>query len=248
MKTLIILHGWGSSKEKWQKVKENIEKEGFKVLIPDLPGFKTETRLNKTWNLDDYVEWFNDFLRKQEEIHPELAEGFFLLGHSFGGRIGIKYTAKYLQKVSGLFLVSAAGIKKKPSIYKKIILKGAKTTKVLKIEEMPLIKGFWQFIRKIFYCYILRKTDYFKTSGYLKETIKNILEEDLTFLLDTIKVPTFIIWGKKDKITSPKDAFLMKEKIKSSQIEMLDGVGHAPHLEIPEKLSQIILKFLKKNY
>ncbi len=38
--TIIILHGWGSSKEKWQEVKENLEKQGLKVIVPDLPGFK----------------------------------------------------------------------------------------------------------------------------------------------------------------------------------------------------------------
>ncbi len=246
MKTLIILHGWGSSKEKWQKVKENIEREGFRVLVPDLPGFKLENRLKKNWNLDDYIEWFKDFL--QGNVSFETNDGFFLLGHSFGGRMGIKYASLYPQKISGLFLVSAAGIKKRPSLYRKILLKGARTMKNLHIEELPLLKGFWQFLRKVFYCYILRKTDYFRTSGYLKETIKNILDEDLTSYLNKIKIPTFIIWGEKDKITPVEDAFLMKKKIKKSEINLLNKIGHTPHLEVPNKLSQVILEFIKENY
>jgi len=236
MKTLIILHGWGSSKKKWKKVKENIEREGFKVLVPDLPGFGSESELNKTWDLDNYVEWVKKFSQGEEK--------FFLLGHSFGGRIGIKFSVNYPEKIEGLFLVSAAGVKKRPSISKKILLKGAKIIKRLKIEEAPLVKGIWQFARKIFYCYILRKTDYYQTSGYLKETIKNVLEEDLTSFLEKIKVRTFIIWGKKDKITPVSDAFLMKEKIKNSKIEILNNIGHTPHLKCPDKLSEIILKFL----
>jgi len=32
MKTLVILHGWKSSKERWQKVKEEIEKSGIRIF------------------------------------------------------------------------------------------------------------------------------------------------------------------------------------------------------------------------
>ena len=248
MKTLFILHGWQSSKEKWQKVKEILEKEGIRVIVPDIPGFKPETRLNKTWNLDDYVEWFKDFLFKKRTTYPELREGFFLLGHSFGGRLAIKFATKYPQKIEGLILVSAAGIKRN-SFSKEFLGLGAKVAKDLKIEEVPVIRDFWQLFKKFFYRYILRKTDYLEAKGALKETIKNILDEDLTPLLDKISVPTLILWGKKDKITSLKDALLMKEKIKNSKLKILERIGHNIYLENPEllaqKVSHFILKFAK---
>ena len=89
MKTLIILHGWRSSKERWQNVKQNIESSGIKVIAPDIPGFKPETALREPWNLDNYVEWFKGFLAEQR-----ISGQFFLLGHSFGGRILIKFSVK----------------------------------------------------------------------------------------------------------------------------------------------------------
>ena len=245
MKTLVILHGWQSSKEKWQKVKEILEKEGIKVIIPDLPGFKPETTLTKTWNLDDYIKWLKDFLFKKRTTCPELAEGFFLLGHSFGGRVAIKFAEKYPEKLKGLILVAAAGIKKKPSLFGKILSWGGKLVRKLKIEEIPLIKTFWKLFRKFFYCYILRKTDYFQTSGFLKETMKNILAEDLTPLLERISVQTLILWGKKDKITPLKDALLMKEKIKNSRLEVFEKIGHSLRRESPELLIQKIKEFIK---
>ena len=227
MKTLIILHGWQSSKEKWQKVKENIEDEGIEVVIPDLPGFKPETELPKPWSLDDYVEWLNNFSQGREK--------FFLLGHSFGGRIAIKFASKYPQKLYGLILVSAAGIKKEKPAISKIA---------------PILRNFsflpgYNFFRRFFYCYILRKTDYLETSGALKETIKNILEEDLIPFLKEIRVPVLIIWGEKDKITPLSDAYLMRKEIKFSQLEILNGIGHTPHLENPELLAEKIKEFIK---
>ena len=38
-KPFLILHGWGSSSEKWQVVADEIAKKGFKVIVPDMPGF-----------------------------------------------------------------------------------------------------------------------------------------------------------------------------------------------------------------
>lgn len=237
MKTLIILHGWQSSKERWREVKENVENNEIEVIVPDIPGFKPETELKKPWNLDDYVEWLKDFSQDKEK--------FFLLGHSFGGRVAIKFAIKYPQKLFGLILVSAAGIKKEPTLAGKILGRGAKTVKTLKIEEMPQAKVFWQIFRKLFYRYILRKTDYLEASGFLKDTIKNILAEDLTPLLGRIGIPTLIIWGEKDKITPLSNAYLMKKEIKFSELQILSKIGHTPHWENPEFLAQKIKDFIR---
>jgi len=241
---LIILHGWQSSKEKWQKVKEELEKEGIEVIIPDLPGFKPETTLKKPWNLDDYLNWFINFIEQKKKNFPLSKERFFLLGHSFGGRIAIKFASIYSKEIRGLILVSAAGIKKKPTLFRKILIRVAETVKKLKIEEQSQLRGLWQFFKKCFYRYILRKTDYLEAQGALKETIKNVLAEDLTPLLDKISVSTLIIWGEKDRITPLADAWLMAEKIKNSRLEILKNISHTPHLEDPEFLAQTIKKFV----
>jgi len=41
-----------------------------------------------------------------------------------------------------------------------------------------------------------------------------------------------------------KYAGIFKEKIENSKLEILPKIGHSPHLENPEKLSQIIINFL----
>lgn len=237
--TLIILHGWQSSKEKWQRVKEDIEKSGIEVLVPDLPGFKSELALEKGWNLDDYIDWFNSFSKDLEK--------FFLLGHSFGGRIAIKFASKYSERIKGLILVSAAGLKPKKNYYLEILTFPTRVEILKRIFSLPILSNFYSLLREIFYRYILRKTDYLKAKGAMKETFKKIIEEDLTPLLAQIQTPTLIIWGNKDKITPLKDAYFIKEKIKNSKLEILENVGHAPHLETPEKLSETILRFLESR-
>ena len=239
--TIIILHGWDSSAKKWQAVKQGIEKQGIRVIVPDLPGFKQETELKKPWNLDDYVEWFRKF---SEEACPEPARKF-LLGHSFGGRIAIKFAAKYPERLKGLILVSSAGIKHKPSLINLIFSSGVKKVKFIFL-KIPLLKNLFPVLRKIFYKYILRKTDYINAEKmpYLKETFKNIIQEDLFPYLSQIKIPTLIIWGEKDKITPVSDAYLMNKKIQNSKLEILKNIGHAPHLKTPEILAKKITNFI----
>lgn len=231
---LIILHGWGSSKEKWQEVKENLENQGLKVIVPDLPGFKKETKLKNPWNLDDYIDWFKEF-------SSEISEPFFLLGHSFGGRMAIKFAAEHPEKLKGLILVSAAGIIPKKSFSPSFISKMAKAGN--KFSFLP----FYSFFRKVFYRFILRRTDYIKSEEIpnLKETFKKIISEDLISYFSKIKTSTLIIWGEKDKMTPLSDAHLMNEKIPNSKLEILKNIGHSPHRKAPKILAEKILNFVK---
>ena len=245
--TIIILHGWGSSKEKWQAVKENLEKQGLKVIIPDLPGFKKETKLKNPWDLDDYVDWFKNKYETQphlKEIEPRKDHRFFLLGHSFGGRIGIKYAAQHPEKLKGLILVSAAGIKPKRNLQSRLISAVARFGQ--RFSSLP----FYFSARKVFYRFILRRTDYIKSEEIpnLKETFKKIIAEDLTDYLEKIKTPCLIIWGDKDKETLLADAYLMNKKIPNSKLEILKNIGHSPHRETPIDLANKVVNFIKQNF
>ena len=247
METLIILHGWQSSKEKWQQVKEKIEEKGIRVLCPDIPGFKPETELKEPWTLENYIDWFLDYVKQSELEDPEITDGFYLLGHSFGGRMTIKIAANSLFKLKGIILVSAAGIKRSTKIHVELMGLLAKIIKAFKLGDAPLTKNLYNFLRIFFYRYIIRKTDYLNAKGNLNQTIKNILAEDLKDRLGHIKVPTKIIWGNKDKYTPVSDAYFIKKNIKNSEIEIFKNINHTPYIECPEKLAESIVKFVKKE-
>lgn len=230
---LLILHGWGGSSDSWIKVQRILAENGFKVICPDLPGFGKSETLPEPWTIKDYSDFILDLFGKFN------LQRVFLLGHSFGGRIAIKFTALYPLKIKKLILVSSAGIKYEKTFWYFFI------SVIAKIGSKFSFLPFYSFFRKIFYKYILRKTDYLEAKGVLKETFKKIIEEDLRIYLPQIIVPTLIIWGKEDKFTPLSDAYLMKEKIKNSKLEILEKIGHTPHLENPQLLSKKIIDFLK---
>ena len=234
---IIILHGWCSSKEKWAKVKENLEKEGVKVIVPDLPGFKEETKLSQPWSLDNYVEWLENLIEDKIKA-GNLSEPFFILGHSFGGRISLLFASKHPEKLRGLILVDSAGILS-DDLKKRAIARYAPSLK-----KLSFLPGY-RFFRKVFYKFIIRKTDYLYVDGALKETFKMTIERDLTPILSRIKTETLVIWGEKDKTTPLSHGKLMNEKIEGSKIEILRGVAHNPYLDCPEILAGKILDFIK---
>jgi pimeloyl-ACP methyl ester carboxylesterase len=225
---ILILHGWGSCAKNWSRVKELLENQGYKIYLPDLPGFGQNSSLSKPWSIDDYVAWVKEYSEKQN------LSQFFLLGHSFGGSLAIKFSLKYPERIKKMFLVASAGIRKK-TIRKKILGRISKFFKIFSF--LP----FYSFIRKIFYKFIVKKSDYPYLSETMRETYLNIINEDLSGLLFQVTVPTIIIWGEKDDVVSLKEGQFINQNIKNSKLLIIPGANHDLERKAPEILVQKIL-------
>ncbi len=235
---ILILHGWGGSSNSWVGVGEILAREKFKVIIPDLPGFGKSKTPPMPWSVTEYAKWTIEFVNLQD------LKEFFLLAHSFGGRVAIKLATQYSKKIKKLIFCAAAGIKPKPEIETKIIFWLTKIGNLI-FTPKPL-KRLKDAARNLFYIF-LRHKDYVKADGTMRETIKKVLEEDLLPELSKIETKTLIVWGEKDKIVPLKYAYIFKEKIKDSELKIIPKIGHTPNLEATEKLAQLIINFLKGN-
>ena len=52
--------------------------------------------------------------------------------------------------------------------------------------------------------------------------------------LHRIKTPTMIVWGEQDRIIPTAYAAALKDLIPGSEVQMIAGCGHMPHVEKPE--------------
>lgn len=233
---VLVLHGWGGSSDSWKKVVEVLSNSGFLVIIPDLPGFGKSRTPPKTWGVSEYAECIDNFAKSLN------LEKFFLIAHSFGGRISIKFAASHQEKIEALILCASAGIKPKPGLKTKIIYWLSRIgNAVLTPQIFARLKD---GLRNVLYIF-LRHKDYVKAKGNMRDVIKKVLEEDLTNELSGIKIKTLLIWGENDRLVPVKYAGIFKEKIKDSELVILPKIGHSPHLEIPQELSRLIVNFLK---
>jgi len=235
---IVILHGWGSTvsgQKRFGEVKQLLEKKGYTVFTPDLPGFGSNTLKKEELFFEDYVAFVKEFLQQQK------LKKITLIGHSFGGRIAIAFAAKYPDLVGRLILVSASGIPHPlPSGKKKLAYIATKIAKPL--FSIPPCSWFYQYFRKAVY-YAIGEMDYYK-AGSLTKTFRNIVEVNITQDLPKIKTPTLIIWGEEDTFVPVADGMVMYEKIKGSQIVIEKNEGHKFPYDNPKAFVAIVLKFV----
>ena len=60
-------------------------------------------------------------------------------------------------------------------------------------------------------------------------------------------LPTLIVWGDEDGIIPIDHAHAAHEAIPGSRLEILEGVGHFPHAEAPERFVEVLREFLAET-
>lgn len=233
--TIVILHGWGLKGSIYSKLSDLLKNEGYKVFAPDMPGFGKEPLVNKSMNLNDYVLFVKNFLEKKK------LKKVILIGHSFGGRVSIKFSARFPQSVHAIVLTGVPGIRQKLSFFRKIIQYFAVSIgEVFKIKALLPVK---HILRKGLY-FMIGEWDYYN-AGDLRETFKNVINEDLSFILSRIGAKTLLVWGSKDSVVPSYIGESMQRQIKNSELILIKGEGHKLLYTNPKKFADAILSFIK---
>lgn len=189
----------------------------YKVYSIDLPGFG-ESEVGIPLGVHDVCEIINRLVSELNIVNP------IIIGHSYGGRIGICYAAKY--DVNKLVLVSSAGIKQKLKISKRLKIKVYKT---LKKCHLPIKMG---------------SKDYQNADNVKKIMLVKAVNTDLKEEMNKITCPTLLIYGKEDTVTPLKLGYDIKNNIKDSSLIEIDDCGHFPYLERFSVFNLILSSFL----
>ena len=119
---------------------------------------------------------------------------------------------------------------------KKLVTKVAKIGKPLK--KVPIIN-------KVFHR-ITGSTDYSRAPKNMKRTLENMLESDKTLDFSKVTTKTFILWGKKDTTTPPRQATAMYEKLPNAELKFYANWTHAPYISSPEELAAALTVLVKR--
>lgn len=232
---LIILHGWGSSVNSWEKVMTELKKSNVKVFMPDLPGFGETQEPPKPWNVDDYINFIESFSQQLG------IKNFALAGHSFGGQIAISYALRNPDKLKGLILMDAARIMRRKKIKVKIFSLLARVGNLtFSVPPLHFLKPLTQKI----WSKLSGEKDYYLASPTMKETMRKVLGEEVGGKLSGIKTKTLILWGEKDYVTPLADAHIINQRIQGSKLVVFEGVGHPINVETPSEVASNISRFL----
>ena len=220
---LYIIHGWTYTVEPWKKTLEILKENDINVHMLKVPGLTEESK--KVFTITDYMRWANQ----------NIPDGAIALGHSNGGRILLNLCAKKPQKLKFLILLDSAGVYE-PSMKKKIVGSLAKIGRPLK--KIP-------FLNKVFHK-ITGTTDYSKAPENMKKTLTNMLESDKNLNLKNVTTRTYILWGKNDKITPPRQATKMYEELPNAELKFYANWNHAPYISNPNELARAIITLVSR--
>ena len=125
---IVLMHGWGCNLTTLASI-ETVAAENHTVYNVDFPGFGKSEEPSEVWGVEKYTQLIEAFIKLENIENP------ILLGHSFGGRVGILYSSR--NKGKKLILVDAAGVKPRRSLKYYFKVYTYKIGKCL----MPLIYG-----------------------------------------------------------------------------------------------------------
>lgn len=233
-KSILILPGWGETRNTFYYMISFL-KNYFTIYIVDYPGFGNSPFPNKDLTVYDYSNLIYELINELALDDP------ILIGHSFGGRIITTLIGYYKYNFSNIILMNSAGIKPKKTLSKRL-----KTYYYKFLQKLGNI--FPEKLKIKWKNYLFNKfasNDYKDLNDNMKNTFKNIVNEDLTQYLKNIKTKTLLIWGDKDEATPIKDAYQMNKLIPNSELIVLKGATHFSYLEQPYLINSILFEQLK---
>ena len=222
-KDIVLLHGWGQNIEMMKPLGDLLA-DNYHITIIDLPGFGKSKEPDTILDVGDYTEIVHDLLESLKVVKPTL------IGHSFGGRISIRYGASY--DVEKLVLCGAPCVKTK----KELTLKEKMLKSVKKLPGMEKLAD----IAKNY----IGSTDYKNASPMMRDILVKVVGEDLSEYAKKIKVPVILIWGEYDEAV-PLEEGRMLEKLLSGAMIVLPGTHYA-YLENLYQVGAIINKFMEE--
>jgi pimeloyl-ACP methyl ester carboxylesterase len=231
-KRVILLHGWGGEADSFLPV-FNYLSLNYEVYAIDFPGFGRSESPPEPWDVTDY----NNMLHKFFDLLQ--IDKAMIIGHSFGGRVAILFSATNPSYVEKLVLVDSAGIIPKRTL--KYYIRVYKFKLMKKIFISLFTKGSKEERLEKFYDKY-GSTDY-KQAGSLRETLVKVVNQNLREYLRKIKAPTLLVWGEDDKDTPLYFGKIMEKEIPDAGLVVFKEAGHFSYLDKINDFNIIVSNF-----
>lgn len=218
---VVLLHGWGQNIEMMNFIGQGLIDAHITIL--DFPGFGESEEPEESMNVSGYALWLYNLLQLLNIENP------VLIGHSFGGRVAIKYAANFPAEKVVLLATPCIRHRHKPNLKEKLY-------KVVK--KTP----FGEIVRKR-----VGSPDYNNATPIMRETLVKVVNEDLLEDAKNIAAPTLIFAGSKDTAVSIEDAYVQANAMSDAAVIEQQGTHYA-YLENINQTVTIINEFLTPSY
>ena len=252
---IVLVHGTAASLHTWEGWVRTLRTQR-RVITFDLPGFGLTGPFGGQYRRDDYRG--DTYARFVLDLLDALkVERAVLGGNSLGGEVAWRTAYLAPTRVAALILVDAAG----PPFTPLSVPIG------FELARMPLLSWVTQWVlprslveqsvanvygdpKRVtaelvdrYFELALRAGNRRALSHLLRQRVAG---EDAE-RIGTLRVPTLIVWGGRDRLIPPTVALQFKRDIEGSQLVVLDELGHVPQEEDPDRSVRAVRSFLGLN-
>jgi len=234
---LVFFHGaWGVT---WDPFLAELAK-GFTVYAPEHPGTAPGTpddiyQLDGLWDL---VLCYDELLRalKLDEA--------VLVGHSFGGMVACEMAAAYPRRARRLALIDPIGFWRdnekvvnwmtvNPAELPAYVFRdpNSEAAKQMFGPAEPPEAAATARVRLVW------------AMGATGKFTWPIPDKGLKKRIHRVSAPTLLVWGKEDRLVPLVYADEFATRIAGARVQTVEGAGHAPHLEQPERVARMVREF-----
>jgi pimeloyl-ACP methyl ester carboxylesterase len=234
---VVLVHGLGGSAEDWTNLAPYLARAGYRVYIPDLPGFGRSARPgNFSYSIPDQANAVIGFMDAMGLKQVDLG------GWSMGGWIVQRIASDHAERINRLMLFDSAGIYRRPE-WNTGLFTPANAAEIDQLDKLlmphpPKVPGFVA-------ADILRISS--RNAWIIHRALASMLTgRDATDkLLPGLKMPVLIVWGAVDRITPPDQADTIHRLVPQSQLELIPGCGHLAPAECATEIGPKVVEFLK---
>jgi len=252
---IVLIHGTSASLHTWEGWVKALKRER-RVITFDLPGFGLTGPFTGEYTPDDYRG--DTYARFVLDLLDALKiERVVMGGNSLGGEVAWRTAYAAPQRVAALVLVDAAGPAFTP-LELPIGFQLARVPVLNRVSEWALPRELVQQSVASVYGDPARVTPalvdrYFELTlregnrRALRLRMQNLVMGEDADRIATLKLPTLILWGGRDRLIPPETGRQFQQWIAGSQLVVFDELGHVPQEEDPARTVVPVKAFLGLN-
>ena len=239
---LVLLHGVGANSMHWRYQFAGLS-DAFRVVAWNAPGYILSDGFKTEWpTCKDYADALADFLGslKLDRVN--------VVGNSFGSRVAQCFAIHYPNRVIRLAM-SGTGIGPKG-------MSEEEKQKIVAAREAQVAKGGYGFGARV--DALLAKNASAQTKALVADVLRATNPRgfmhgvklgmadgyDPETVAAKVTAPVLMISGSEDRVNPiDRHAAILAKAMPQAKLEILDGIGHLPEVETPEKVNALLRAF-----
>lgn len=250
---LVLLHGWSDSADTWRPVLDRLRRRKRAAVALDLPGYGTATHLDLRESILDQLDRFT----RAAAVRFGRDEPVVLAGNSLGGCAALRAAEVADLPIAGVAPIAPAGLDMAGWF---LVVESERLIRLLLASPLPVPspivrRAVGTVYRQVAFArpfavdprYIASFTNHVSTRADVARILASgrRLRAELRdpFRFDRVGRPVLVIWGDSDRMVFSSGAGRLLRGIDGARLEVIEGCGHCPQLEEPDRLVELLESF-----